>query len=95
MTAARAASAAVQKNTAYASAKVRICPHCMRPFVLEHRFRAHLQGCLNALKRKADSHKTIPLRPGSEIAHDPVHSAASLGIGEGTELGGIANKKLG
>jgi len=92
--AARESSAALQRSAACAAAKVRICPHCMRAFVLEHQFSSHVQVCIDTLKRKADLRKNIPLRPASEIAKDPVHSAASLGIGEGVDLGGIDNKEL-
>ena len=71
-----------------------MCPHCMRAFVLENRFNSHVQGCSDAMKLKTDLRKKIPFRPASEIANDSVHSAASLGIGEGVEVGGVPNKAL-
>ncbi len=66
---------------AVAESGVMMCRHCVKPFVLQQRFRAHEDGCVEQLASRASKRKTAVLRPAADLARDQVHSAASLSIG--------------
>jgi len=86
--------ARLKREQALTDARVHVCEHCTRPFIKLHPFNSHVTQCKAQLERQSSLKVRVPLRPGSEMAKDAVHSAASLGIGEGVESRGEDNRML-
>ena len=73
---------------------LKVCRHCMKFFRRPHALSAHEKVCVIQQEKRDSNLKTKRLRPASEIAQDPAHSAASLQVGEGVTWKGQENKEL-
>jgi hypothetical protein len=70
----------LKRENEFKNAQVHVCPHCARFFLKHHAFTSHALDCKQNLERQRDQTATDTVRPATEMAQDPVHSAASLGI---------------
>jgi len=90
----KAEQALLAREEALSESKVHVCEHCARMYCKKIDFNKHVAQCRESLEQQAALKVRIPLRPASEMAKDAVHSAASMGIGEGVESRGTVNRTL-